>query len=154
MKRFGTAIVFSMALALLACGLSSPPNDALAGNWKADLANPDGTTAFDFTATLAQNSSAVGVTNLSFISTSSCFVPGAIATGTFTLTDTTHGVSSGTFAMTVQSGAANPNGMNVLTLQGNFVRNAISGTWTLTGTGVECSNPENSTSGNFTMALM
>jgi hypothetical protein len=154
MKCFGTAIILSMALAFVACGLSSPPNNALNGNWQAGLANPDGTTAFGFNATLAENSSTVNVTDLSFITTSSCFAAGTTATGTLSMTYTTHGVTSGAFAMTVQSGASNPNGMNVLTLRGNFVRNTILGTWTLTGTGLECSNPENSTSGSFSMTQM
>jgi hypothetical protein len=155
MKRFGIAIVLSLALALIGCGLSSSSDSTpLNGNWKAGLANPDNTVAFGFTATLTQSGATVGVSKLSFLTSSSCFDSGTTASGIFTVTDTTHGVTSGNFQMTVQSGPSNQNGMNVLQFQGTFVRNAISGSWTLTGTGTECSKPENATAGNFTMIQM
>jgi hypothetical protein len=154
MKRFGTAIVLSIALVSLSCGLSSSNSVTLNGNWEAGLANPDATPAFGFTATLAQSGSTLSVTKLSFVTPSSCFASGTTATGVFTLTDTTHGVSTGAFQMTVQSGPSNQNGTNTLALQGTFTRNAISGSWTLTGTGLNCSTPEDSTSGSFTMVQM
>jgi hypothetical protein len=155
MRYFGTAMILSMTLVLLACGLSSNnDNNPLKGNWNGFLLNPDGTTAFGFTATLAQSGSTVSVTNFSLITPSSCFAAGTTATGVFTLTDTTHGVTSGTFDMTIQSGSSNTNGTNALALQGTFVRNAIGGSWTLTGTGLECSKEGNVTSGNFSMIQM
>jgi hypothetical protein len=155
MNHLGTAIVLSMALALLGCGLSSATNDdPLKGNWEGGLLNPDNTTAFGFTATLTQSGSTVSVTNFSLVTPSSCFASGTTATGVFNLTDTTHGVTSGTFDLTIQSGPSNTNGMNSLALQGTFVRNAIGGSWTLTGTGLDCSKEANVTSGNFSMIPM
>jgi hypothetical protein len=155
MKYFGTAMILSMALALLACGLSSANDEQpLRGNWEGSLLNPDGTTAFAFTATLAQSASTVSVTNFILTTTSSCFTSGTSATALFTMTDMTHGVTSGTFDMTIQSGSSNTNGMNTLALQGTFVRNAISGSWTFTGTGLDCTAEETVTSGNFTMVQM
>ena len=153
MKRFGTAIILLMALALLACGLGGPSNNTLSGNYSAALVNPDGTRAFDFTATLDQSGQAVSVTKFSFTNPSSCFATGTAATAVSTVTDTTHGVTSGTYQMTFQSGPSNPNGTNTLTLQGNFVNNGVSGSWTLAGTGTECNETqtETSTSGSFTM---
>lgn len=155
MKRFGTAIIFSLALALLACGGGGSNNiDVIQGKWEAGLLNPDGTSAFSFNATLTQSGSTISITNFSFVTASSCFAEGMTATGVFTPIATTHGLTSGTFQMTLQSGPSNPNGTNTLALQGTFVRNAISGSWGLTGTGLECSKPEDLTSGNFTMVPM
>jgi len=153
MTRFGAAIMLSMTLALLACG-GGANHDVIQGNWKASVLNPDGTSAFDFTATLTQSGSTITVTNLSFVNPSTCFTEGTTATATFTFAGTTHGVTSGAFQMTIQSGPSNPNGANALALPGAFVRNAISGTWGLTGTGTDCSTPEDATSGNFTMMPM
>jgi len=149
-------MVLSMALALLGCGLSSNTNDAdpLKGNWEGGLLNPDNTTAFGFTATLAQSGSTVSVTNFSLVTPSSCFGSGTTATGVFNLTDTTHGVTNGTFDLTIESGPSNANGMNTLALQGTFVRNAIGGSWTLTGTGLNCNKEATVTSGNFSMIQM
>jgi hypothetical protein len=155
MKHLGTAMILFMALALLACGSSSAnAADPLKGNWEGGLLNPDGTTAFGFTATLTQSGGTVSVTNFSLIPPSSCFATGTTASGVFTMTDMTHGVTSGTFDMTIQSGSSNTNGMNALALQGTFVRNAIGGSWTLTGTGLECSKEGTVTSGNFSMIQM
>lgn len=153
MKRLRTAIIFSMALALLACGGGSN-NNILKGNWTAALLNSDGTAALSFAATLAQSGSTVSVTTFSFATPSSCFAKGSTATGDFAQTGTTHGVTSGSFQMVFQSGPSNPNGVNTLALQGSFVRNVISGTWTLTGTGLDCTGPENLTSGQFVMRQM
>ncbi len=154
MKHLGTAMILFMALVLLGCGLSSATNDPLKGNWEGGLLNPDNTTAFGFTATLAQSGSTVSVTNFSLVTPSTCFATGTTATGVFNLTDTTHGVTSGTFDLTIQSGPSNTNGMNTLALQGTFVRNAIGGSWTLTGTGLDCSKEATVTSGNFSMIPM
>jgi len=154
MKRTGTAIILSTALALLGCG-GGTSNVALKGNWTAVLYNPDGTRALALTATLAQSGSTVNVTNLSFVPSSSCFAEGTTATGVFTPNYTTHGVTSGPFQMTLQSGPSNVNGMNTLSLQGTFLRNVISGTWTVTGTGLDCTGGENLTSGvSFVMTQM
>jgi hypothetical protein len=154
MKRFDTAIILSMSLALLGCGLSSPSSETITGNWKAGIANPDGTLAFGFTATLTQSGQSVSVTKLSVSPPSSCFAPGTTATAQLTMTDTTHGAMSGTFQMIVQSGPSNANGTNTLALQGMLVRNSVSGTWALTATGTQCAETENSTSGNFSMVQM
>jgi hypothetical protein len=154
MKHFATAFIVSLTLVLLACGGSSNNTDALTGNWTAALLNPDGTRAFGFTTTLNQNGQSVNVTKFSLISPSSCFAPGTAATALFTLIDNTHGVTSGTLLMTVQSGPSNPNGANTLALQGTLVGNSISGSWTLTGTGTECTEAEAFLSGNFTMIQM
>lgn len=155
MKRFGTVIILSMAMALFACGGGgSNVVDVIQGNWEAGLLNPDGTSTLSFTATMTQSGSTVSVTKFSFTAPSSCFADGTTATGVFDSTGTTHGVTSGDFHMTVQSGPSNANGMNVLALHGTFVGNAISGSWGLSGTGLDCNQPGNFTSGDFTMIPM
>jgi hypothetical protein len=154
MKRFGTAIIFLMEVVLLGCGLSSAPQNPLTGNWTAGLLNSDGSTAFGISSTLKQNGQTLSVTTFSFASPSSCFAAGTTATALLTMADTTHGTMSGSFAMTLQSGPANQNGMNTLTLQGSLIGKVISGTWTLSGTGTQCNAVGNSTSGNFSMVQM
>src|SRR4051794_20368612 len=128
------------------CGTSSGNNNnAINGNWTASLTNPDGTEAFNFTTTLTSSgSTGVSVSNLSFTTSSPCFSGGTDASGGFTLTGTTNGVSSGGFQMTIQS---TPPG-NTLTLNGTLNNNVISGTWTLSGLNSGCNG-----GGNFTMNL-
>ena len=155
MKRFSAAMILSLTLALLGCGLSSNTNTTpLNGNWEGGLLNPDNTTAFGFTAKLTQSGSTVTVSDFTLTTPSSCFASGTTATGVFNLTDMTHNVASGTFDMTIQSSSSNANGVNALALQGTFVRNAIGGSWSLTGTGLDCNKEGNVASGNFTMLPM
>lgn len=145
MKHFGIAIILSVALALSGCGNSSGSN-SINGDWTATLTNPDGSAALAFTVTLAGNGSALNITNLSFTTSSSCFALGTTATGAFTVTGTSGGVTTGNFQMTITSGASNTNGTNELTLVGTLTGSSITGNWTLTGTGAGCSG-----SGSFTM---
>jgi hypothetical protein len=144
MKRLGIVIMLFMVMAWSGCGGSS--SGSINGNWTATLTSADGTQALAFTATLAQNGSALTVTNLSFTTSSSCFALGTTATGAFTATGTSGGVATGTFQLTITSGSGNTNGSNTLTLEGTLNNNSITGNWTLTGTGAGCSG-----SGTFTM---
>jgi len=144
MKHFGVAIMFFLVLALSGCGGGS--SSTINGNWSATLTNQDGSPALSFTVTLAQSGSTLNVTNLTFTTSSSCFALGTTATGAFTATGTSGGVTTGTFQLTVQSGSGNTNGANQLTLEGTLTNNSITGNWTLTGTGAGCSG-----SGAFTM---
>ena len=147
MRQVCISLVCAMALLLAACGSSG---SAINGNWTAALSNPDGSTAFTFTATLSESGNGtLNVTNLSFSNSSSCFAAGTTASGTFTATGNTNNVSSGTFQMTVQSGTANANGSNQVALQGTLSSNTITGTWALKGTGSGCTG-----SGSFTMSKM
>jgi hypothetical protein len=146
MKHFGIALILSAALVLSGCG-SSSTNNSINGNWTATLTNPDGSTALAFTLTLAQSGTTLSVTNLSFTTSSSCFALGTTATGAFTVTGTSGGVTTGNFQLTVQSGSSNTNGTNELTMVGTLTGGSITGNWTLTGTGAGCSG-----SGSFTMA--
>lgn len=146
MRRVCISAVCAAVITLAGCGSSN----AINGNWTASLTNPDGSPAFTFTATLAQSSTgALTASNLSFSTSSSCFAQGTTATGTFTATGNATNVASGTFEMTIQSGTANANGSNQLTLQGTLSSNTITGTWTSTGTGSGCTG-----SGNFSMSKM
>ena len=145
MRRAALAAIFAYAIILAGCGTSSGNNNpsSINGNWTATLTNPEGTQDFSFTTTLTSTSSTgVTVTNLNFTTQSSCFSGGTTATGAFTLTGTTNGVSNGGFQMTIQSV---PPG-NTLTLNGTLTNNTISGTWTLAGVMSGCNG-----SGSFTM---
>lgn len=146
MKKFGILIILSVALALPGCGGSNGSN-SVNGNWTATLNSTDGSTALSFTVSLAQNGTALSVTNLSFTTSSSCFALGTTATGAFTVTGTTGGVTTGNFQLTVDSGPSNSNGTNELSMVGTLTGNSITGNWTLTGTGAGCSG-----SGAFTMS--
>lgn len=144
MKHFRIAILLSLALAWSGCGNnSSSGSNTINGNWTATLT---GSQQIDLTATLTQSGSAVSVTNLSFTTSQSCFDTGAAATGSFTVTGTMNGVTTGSFQMTIISGSSNSNGNNQLSLQGTLTNNSITGNWTLSGTGVGCTG-----SGTFTM---
>jgi len=151
MNRFSTAILILVTMASFACGGGSTPN-MIQGAWNADLSNPDGTTAFTFTATLTQSGKTIDVTRFTFVSPSQCFGKQTTEGGFFMNPFTTHGVTSGTFGMTVQSDPANPDTQNTLVLSGEFQRNIIWGTWKLTQPGVLCNLPQNSNSGNFVMS--
>ena len=153
MKRFGLALMVSLALAMLGCGGggSTIPADTLKGSWTAGLMNSDGTLALGFTVALTQTGQNIGVSSVDFVPSSSCFAPGMTALASLTSVTTTHGVTSGSFQMTIQSGPTNVNGDNTLILQGSLVRTSISGTWGLTGTGIQCSDTLKTMSGNFSM---
>jgi len=153
MRRLGIAILLVTAFAVLSCG-GSPQSNVLNGTWSAGLYNPDGTQALSFSATLTQNGSQVNVSNLSFRTSSACFGKGTTTTGNFTPTGTTHGVAGGAFQMAFQSPVSDASLTDLLALQGNFARNAISGTWTLSGTGLDCTGPKNYTTGDFAMTQM
>jgi hypothetical protein len=144
-RRAVLAAIFAYAIILAGCGTSTGNNNksAINGNWTATLTNPDGAQDFSFTTTLTSTSSTgVTVSNFTFTTQSACFSGGTTATGAFTLTGTTSGVTSGGYQMTVQSV---PPG-NTLTLTGTLTNTTITGTWTLTGLTSGCAG-----SGNFTM---
>jgi len=149
MKFFCAIALFALSLLAVGCG-ANQNNGSINGNWTASLMNSTSNQApvLAFTLTLAQsNGSGVSVTNLNFTTASPCFASGSTATGGFTLSGNTNGVTSGGFQMNVVS-AGSASG-NLLTLQGTVSGNTISGTWTLSGTTAGCSG-----SGNFTMNRM
>lgn len=145
MKKLGAVIVVGIALLLAGCGSSS--NGSINGNWTASLMNSgtSGSEVFAFTTTLTQSSgTSVSVTNLNFTTNSPCFSSGTTASGGFTVSGNTNGVTSGGFQMNIQSTGTGTN--DLLTLQGTLQNNTINGTWTLTGNTSGCSG-----SGTFTM---
>jgi len=146
MKLLGSIFLLTMAFLLIGCGTSSS-NDVINGNWTASLTDSSGVPAFGFNTTLHSNGSGgVTVSNLTFTTANPCFASGSTATGGFTLSGTTNGVTTGGFQMTIQSGSSVVSGSNALALQGTLNNNTVSGTWTLTGTSPGCSG-----SGSFTM---
>lgn len=139
MRHLCLSLLCALGMMLTGCGGGGGPANTLTGNWSATLTTPDGTTFLTFIVTLTQgNSSVIGVSNLNVSSVSSCFASDTTATGTLG--------TDGTLQMMLQSGSANSNGVNQVTLQGTPSNNTISGTWNLTGTGAGCTG-----TGPFTM---
>lgn len=150
MKKVGVVLLLLIGLALSGCGTSGN-SDVISGNWTAALTNSaNGTTNLSFTVSLTDmGNGGLSVTNLSFNTATPCFGSSTTATGGFTLTGTTNGVTTGGFQMSVQSGPAGSSNNNMLTLQGTIKNNTISGSWNLTGVVGGCSG-----SGTFTMNKM
>jgi hypothetical protein len=122
-----------LAFFLVSCGSGSPAKK-IDGVWNASLQNPDGSVAYTFGATLAQNTgSTVNVSSFSFTSPAPCFTAPLGQTATFTASGHSGGFEIGPFGMSVSTAFMTMQ-ENVLTLTGT--RNSdgkISGTWTLTG---------------------
>lgn len=152
MRNLGIIVSILAALVLAGCGGgASSQSSVINGNWTAALtSSASGTPIFSFTTTLTDmGNGGVSVTNLTFTTATPCFGSSTTATGGFTLSGTTNGVTSGGFQMTVQSGSSGTSGNNLLNLQGKLSNNTISGTWTLTGMASGCTG-----SGTFTMNRM
>src|SRR5262249_22762987 len=123
------AIAAALIVALALCGCGNGTNSQINGNWSATLTGSQ-TLAFNVTLNQASGGN-VSVTNLDFTTSQSCFDTGATASGAFSVTGTTNGVSTGTFQMTVFSSQSNSNGSNELSLQGTLSNNTVTGTWNL-----------------------
>lgn len=151
MRNLGIILSTLAALVLVGCGGGTSQSSAINGNWTAALTtSASGTPVFSFTTALTDmGNGGVSVTNLTFTTATPCFGSTTTATGGFTLSGTTNGVTSGGFQMTVQSGPAGTASNNLLNLQGTLRNNTISGTWTLTGIASGCTG-----SGTFTMNKM
>ena len=72
MYRLASVMITAIVLASLGCGGGSSPN-VIQGAWNASLTNPDGTTAFTFTATLTQSGKVIDVTDFVLGKPSQCF---------------------------------------------------------------------------------
>jgi hypothetical protein len=141
------AALLALTLVLGACGTGSSTNGNINGNWTAQLTDTHSNPVFALTTTFTQMSgSAVSVTNLTFTTSTPCFVSGESGTGSFILSGNFNGNVTGAFQLTITSG--NPSG-DTLTLQGTAKNNVITGTWTLTGLHSGCSG-----NGNFTLTRM
>jgi len=148
MNKIAIAALLALTLVLGACGSGSSTNNGnINGNWTAQLTDTHNDPVFALTTTFTQMSgSAVSVTNLTFTTSTPCFVSGESGTGSFILSGNFNGNVTGAFQLTITSG--NPSG-DTLTLQGTAKSNVITGTWTLTGLHSGCSGK-----GNFTLNKM
>jgi len=148
MNKIAIAALLALTLVLGACGSGSSTNNGnINGNWTAQLTDTHNDPVFALTTTFTQMSgSAVSVTNLTFTTSTPCFVSGESGTGSFILSGNFNGNVTGAFQLTITSG--NPSG-DTLTLQGTAKSNVITGTWTLTGLHSGCSGK-----GNFTLTKM
>jgi hypothetical protein len=148
MFRVILAGALGLTLVLSGCGNSSSTGSSnISGNWSATLTHTDGTPAFGFTTTFTQMSgNDVNVANLTFTTSTPCFVSGETETASFILSGNFSGSVTGAFQLTIASG--NPSG-DTLTLQGTVKNNSIVGKWTLVGLNSGCSG-----TGNFVVTKM
>ncbi|HEX4423876.1 MAG TPA: hypothetical protein VH079_00655 [Terriglobales bacterium] len=151
MRRLGIVLLVAFGLLLVGCGGNgSGPgsgNGNINGNWTATLMDSGNTPVFTFTTSFRQgNGSDVSVTNLTFTTSSPCFVSGGTETAQFMLSGNFSGSVTGSFELTIQS--ATPSG-NTLTLEGTAKNGLITGTWTLSGVTSGCTG-----NGNFTINRM
>lgn len=148
MKVTRLAFLILLASILMSCG-SSPAPRTIDGAWRANLLNPDSSTAYTFTVVLSQTAPpSLDIIGFSFVTSAACFPTPLGQSATFSATGHSKGFETGPFTMSVST-AFGTMTENVLTLNGS--RNSdgtISGTWTLTGqTG--CSG-----GGNYSMQLL
>ncbi len=66
MRQIGVIALAELVLILGACGGPSPQPQSINGPWFAAVNNPDQSSAFPFTATLAQGSGATVTSRISF----------------------------------------------------------------------------------------
>lgn len=138
MKRL--FFVLGLAALLAAC---STDHSSINGTWTAMLSDSNGAQAFNLTTSLtAVGNNGLNITNLTFNTQEACFPGTSTATGSFVVSGTFNGVSTGGFQMTINSSS----GGNQLQLNGTLHNNTVAGTWTLTGSTSGCSG-----SGTFTM---
>lgn len=137
-KATGITILLVLGLTMAGCGSSPRGSGGINGNWNATLANTDGSTFAQFSATFAQGTgSELNITNLTFTTPGPChFFGGWGAAGSFTPTD-------GTFGMSM---AAENVGGPTLSLQGTLSSGRISGTWSASSLVPPCSG-----NGTFTI---
>ena len=149
MKIARLAFLILLASILTSCG-SGPAPKTINGAWRANLLNPDSSTAYTFTTVLTQGTgSTLDVMGFLFVTQPSCFPTPLGQSATFSVKGHGGGFETGPFAMTIST-AFGTMTENVLTLKGN--RNSdgtITGTWTLTGLGVCSGN-----NGSFSMQLL
>lgn len=138
--------LLSLAFFLDGCGSNTPGKNNINGNWSATLTNPDGSVAYQFSASFSQGSgSALNVTNLTYATASSCPSLASMnsAGGSFTVTGSSDGWVTGTFTMAEASPAIiGPD----LGLQGAVRNDTISGQWTLSSGIGDCTG-----NGSFTI---
>jgi hypothetical protein len=149
MRRLGIVLLTAFALFLVGCGgeNSNPGSGNINGNWTATLNDTGSSPVFTFTTSFHQGGGTeVTVSNFTFTTSSPCFVSGGTETASFMLSGNFSGNVTGSFELNIQS--ETPSG-NTLTLQGTVQNNAISGTWSLSGTTSGCTG-----NGNFTLTRM
>ena len=116
-----------LGLTMAGCGSSTAGSSGINGNWTATLKNVDGSIAYQFSATLtAGTGNNLNVTNLKVATVGACLSSNEPASGSFTPTN-------GTFGMSMLPPAIIAPG---LFLQGALSGSTISGTWTLSGGGI------------------
>jgi hypothetical protein len=135
-KQIATIVLLllTLGLSMSGCGSSTganPGSGNIYGAWTATLSNPDGSIAYQFSATFTQGTGTVlNITNLTFTNPGACLLsnePGA--QGTFTPANEAFGMSM------VSPDVGGP----MMNLQGTLTNGRISGTWSATALLPPCS---------------
>lgn len=120
-------LLIVLGLTLVGCGSSNTGTSGIKGNWTATLKNADGSIAYQFSATLSPGTgNNLNVTNLRVAAPGQCLSSNEPASGSFTPTNATFGMSMVGFAILSPE----------LSLQGELSGRTISGTWMLSGGGI------------------
>ncbi len=154
------AIFLVLVLLLSGCGNTKTVQTGLGGTWQAEMFGGSGNVSDpSFVTQFTVNGDVVNISSFQFLTLEPCFpISGGTVNGTDNITVKSNDTVTGTITFVVQS-----NG-NTLTVNGNVTGTAtvtsqngsqtlngaaISGTWTLVGSGTGGCN---STGGNFTMS--
>jgi len=137
LKVMGITFLLAVGLAIAGCGSSTMPGGNINGNWTGTLANPDGSTFSQFSATFTVGTgNELNISNLTFTIPGPCEFSGAWGAGGSY-------APNGTFGMSME--AENVGGP-MLNLQGTLRSGKISGTWSASGVVPNCGG-----NGNFTI---
>ncbi|MFZ0417299.1 MAG: hypothetical protein WAM04_04290 [Candidatus Sulfotelmatobacter sp.] len=138
-KATEITILLVLGLTVVGCGSSSVGGLAsnINGSWTATLTDPNGSIAYQFSATFTQGTgSELTVTNFTFTSGGSCFGPYSPGeygeSGSFTLVGNSNGKVTGMFGMVIATPNINGPALN---LQGTLSGSTISGRWTASAIG-------------------
>lgn len=152
MRKLAILVLLAMALTLVNCATTTPPNvvnTSTSGNWEAQLTGGIGDASqLNFvTAFSVTNIGPLDVTGFGFINAGKCFTAGlnnSNESGTASFTTSNSGQVTGTLSFTVNS--VNPSGNSLAmtgtltgtsngttTTTGTLSNGVVAGTWTLTG---------------------
>lgn len=156
LKQFAIIAMLASLIMLASCGTSSSSAapTTVTGNWSVTLFDANNNAAYVFTTTLNQQvaspttTSPITGSNLNVTTTtSSCFsaASNATQTGVFTVNAVFNGLTADTVQLTINGTPG------IVSMNGTFTTNAVSGPWTLTNAGSGCTG---ATSGTFLMTRM
>jgi hypothetical protein len=162
MKKLAIVVLLTLGCFLAGCGTTTTATTAAGGNWEVTFAGPPpvNETLFNFETTFSvDQSGALTVTNLNFLTAGPCFPVtglGDTVGGRFDVTSLpSDPTATANVTFTVQGGGNSLSMTGTATGVTNTVAqtttwNAVTGTWTLSGASA-CTGGVASPAGTFTM---